>query len=396
VRRKLSLLKTAVTKIYVIITMKLICKKPKKTDILIYDRVGSEFIRRSLGKGKSWGILDVRGKTLNLYPPVLFYIISTIIGNFFVKSTYWKSINFRMAAELAAIKLIQPKLVITFVDNSRRFNFLSRIYLKATFIGVQNGLRGIEVADMAEYLCQTNFFCFGEETKKRYQTEGCQIGRYVVGGSLKEGLYREVAPSSHEKKYDFCWISQYRPERFEKTMPELRHNSLQLLEFIQKYCTENNKSLAIACSCKEKTFPYEYRFLLRVIQMKGVYLVPNDDDNFSSYRLIDQSRVSLTTNSTIGFESVSRGNKVLFCNFTNDEYYDVPSGYADGIWSLRGSGVTYDEFRDRLAVVSELSNTEWLQLTQNMAQFFVQGGDQPLPQQILREEIDRVLLNDPV
>ena len=88
------------------------------------------------------------------------------MANCFVKSKYWQSIDFRLAAELAAIKFIQPKLVITFVDNSRRFNFLSRIYLKATFIGVQNGLRGIEVADMAEYLCQTNFFCFGEETKK--------------------------------------------------------------------------------------------------------------------------------------------------------------------------------------------------------------------------------------
>ena len=334
--------------------------------------------------------------SLNLYPPVLSYFLLTIIGNLFRKRKYWQSINLRMAAELAVIKFIQPKVVITFIDNSRRFNFLSRIYPKATFIGVQNGHRGIEVADAARYLCQTNFFCFGEETKRRYQTAGCQIGRYVICGSLKEGLYRENAAITNEKKYDFCWISQYRPERFEKTMPELRHNSVQLLEFIQKYCAENNKSLAIACSCKEKTFPYEYRFLLRVIQMDGVYFVPNDDNNFSSYRLIDQSGVSLTTTSTIGFESISRGNKVLFCNFTNDEYYDVPSGYADGIWSLRGSGVTYGEFRDRVAVVSELSSTEWLQLTQNMAQFFVQGGDQPLPQQILREEIDRVLLDDPV
>ena len=138
--------------------MKLICKKPNKVDILIYDRVGSEFIRRSLGKGKSWGILDVRGRMVNLYPPVLFYFLFTIIANCFVKSKYWQSINFRMAAELAAIKFIQPKLVITFIDNSRRFNSLSRIYPKAKFIGVQNGLRGIEVADMAEYLCQTNFF----------------------------------------------------------------------------------------------------------------------------------------------------------------------------------------------------------------------------------------------
>ena len=97
------------------------------------------------------------------------------------------------------------------------------------------------------------------------------------------------------------------------------------------------------------------------------------------------------SNFAIGFESIARGQKVLFCNFTNDEFYDIPSGYADGIWALRGPAVRYPEFRERLSKIYDLSDTEWLALTQEMGQYFVQTRISPMPQEILREEINRML-----
>ena len=99
----------------------------------------------------------------------------------------------------------------------------------------------------------------------------------------------------------------------------------------------------------------------------------------------------MTVNSTIGLEALSRGNKVLFCNFSKDKYYDIPSGYTIGPWSLTDHDVNYTKFRDKLEQVFESSDAEWQEQTQEMAQYFVQSDDAYLPQDLLREEIDRVL-----
>jgi len=366
--------------------------KPETVQILIYDRVGSQFIVRALRKNLSFKILDVRNNKINLHPRVLLSFVQLLFRRTKNSNKYWGSTGLRVLIELSEIMASHPKVVLSFVDNGRRFNLLSRIYREATFIGIQNGFRGIEVADMANYLCLTNLFCFGEETIYRYRSEACGVSRFIVGGSLKNGLYMESRPNILQKSYDICWVSQYRPARFEETMPELRENSLQLLKYVQRYCSESGKTLAIACSCKERAFPYEYRFLLQVLDdVNGTTIVPNDDNNFSSYKLIDQSRVTVTVNSTIGLEALSRGNKVLFCNFSKDKYYDIPSGYTIGPWSLTDHDVDYTKFRDKLEQVFNSSDAEWQEQTLEMAQYFVRSDDTHLPQDLLREEIDRVL-----
>ena len=72
----------------------------------------------------------------------------------------------------------------------------------------------------------TNFYCFGVETIERYMEAGCGIDHYMVLGSLRNGLYRQAYPNKPEKQYDLCFVSQYKPARFEESMPELQGESL--------------------------------------------------------------------------------------------------------------------------------------------------------------------------
>ena len=125
--------------------------------------------------------------------------------------------------------------------------------------------------------------------------------------------------------------------------------------------------------------------------MKNVHLVPNDENSFSSYKVIDQSKVTIATSSTLGFEALSRGNKVLFCNFTNDEYFDVPSGYADGIWSLRGDSIDYEKIVDALLKIYSLDGEEWSRQVQEMAQYFVYADKSVFPQTVLKSEVSKFL-----
>jgi len=382
-----------VLKLNSVLKLRLRLSRPVSADVLIYDRVGSHFLARALRKDVKWEIFDVRRKQVNIHPysmarlPVFIY--RKLRSR---KSRWWKKVGWAILFQMAEIRAINPKLLVSFVDNSRSFNLLSRVYSTAEFLGVQNGFRGIEVAELAPHLCLPNLLCFGEEVVDRYRKENCNVSRFVVGGSLKNSLYMETTTARRQiSRYDLLWISQFRPARFDSTMPVLRDNSLILLDFLQRYCEDNQRLLCIACSCKERNFSYEYQFLLRQLRIKNVHLVPNDDNNFSSYRAIDMSNVTVTVNSTIGFEAISRGNKVLFCNFSDDEYFNIPSGYSDGPWALRDSAKQYKKFEQALRNIENMNQKEWRSVSRKMGEYFVSPEHVSPTIRIFNEEVDHLI-----
>ena len=366
-------------------------KRPVYSEILIYDQVGSEFIIEALGGTFSWQVLRTRGRRINLHPTVLLRLWSAFIRSYRVEKSLTTVRRSRLVAELAEISAISPRAVLTFVDNSARFNVLSRLYPEAAFLAVQNGFRGIEVGGMAHYLSATNFFCFGEDTKNRYQRFGCNIDNYIIGGSLKDGLYRGRHYEPPDHVFDYCWISQFRPVRFSRTLPGLAQSSILLLKFLSEFCEENSKSLVIAGSCKPDLVEQEVQFLSSFVDVERISFVPNDPSTFSSYQIIDQSEVSVTVNSTLGFEALSRGKKVIFCNFTDDEYYDVPSMDEDAPWIIKGSATTYALFAKKLENAYQMSRREWRKVTDRDAQNFVNTSVSTLPQEVLRREVTRLV-----
>ena len=365
--------------------------RPVPTDVLIYDRVGSQFISRALSKDIRWAIFDVRRWEINVHPAALAYLPLFLYKKIISDTPYWRQVGWRILFQMAEIKAINPKVVISFVDNSRNFNIMSRVYSNAAFMGLQNGFRGIEVAGLAPQLLLPTLLCFGREVKDRYQQEKCGVSRFVIGGSLKNSLYLKTRKSPPSLKYDFCWVSQFRPARFGDTMPVLKHNSVVLLDFIQRYCQENGKTLCIACSCKERGFSFEYHFLLKNLTLPGVRLIPNDDNNFSSYKAIDQSHVTVTVNSTVGFEALARGNKVLFCNFSEDPYFDVPSGYADGPWALRDSSQSYKKFLEALRMLENMESRDWAVKSKGMGQYFVAADERTSTVEFINQEVRRMI-----
>ena len=374
--------------------IKIRCKRLKHVDLLIYDSVGLENVKGSVGHAVKWGVLEVRDVEINIHPIVLINYLAVV--QTWLTSKVNKKVDFdlRTALELALIKARRPKLVVTNIDNSRRFSTLSRAYNKATFIAVQNAFRTDEVNDIAKYMRVTNFFCFGAETVDRYIKAGCKIDNYVVLGSLRNGLYRQAHPGNREKRYDLCFVSQYKPARFEESMPSLRKTSLQLLEYSERYCLENGKNLVIAGNAKDKKLPYEYRYYLENLHNRKTNFIPNNNQSFSSYRTIDESEVTVVINSTIGYESLARGQKILFCNFSNDSYYDVPGKYRDGIWSLRGDDVTYEDFSHRLDNLFKMTPKAWNSLVGEMAEYFVHEDRERLEQDDLAEHLTH-FLNEP-
>ena len=95
-------------------------KLPKKNKILIFDKEGSEVLKKTLGL-KSFEILHVRYEKINL--SVAFLLAIKLKLNY---------VNYY----LKIIEITNPKLVITFIDNNPNFYRLKNFFKDKIFISV--------------------------------------------------------------------------------------------------------------------------------------------------------------------------------------------------------------------------------------------------------------------
>jgi len=296
--------------------------KPVQSPVVIYDTTGSEFVGEALREITSFSTLEVRAK-INLHYSIIFRFIALTFVRLFSQNGYWRRTSRGVIYDCATLMTIKPKVVLTFIDNSNRFGLLSRVYCKAKFFAIQNGFRGPRVQDFPRIIYVTNLFCHGQETIDKYKEGGHKINQYFIVGSLKDGLYRAENRVKLKKKFDICFISEYRYERFLTSMPGAALNARVILSYIGRYAKTYGMNVCVACSSKEimvegtRESYLEEQFIKENIEMSNLSVVPNDG-RFSTYKAIDESDVSINLQSTIGLEAFGRGCKVLFCNATGD------------------------------------------------------------------------------
>ena len=142
-------------------SVKVIYKKPIKTNILIFDRVGSLDLAPYF-KDIKYEVLDVRGESINLY--ILFITLIKYIYN----TTFKNYVD-------EYIKYSKPSCVITFIDNTEYFYKLKKYNPNIYFISIQNGWRDQILFEILKKNISTNnrlesdyLFCFGEAVGFQY------------------------------------------------------------------------------------------------------------------------------------------------------------------------------------------------------------------------------------
>lgn len=360
-------------------------KRPGRSDLVIYDRVGSRFIVRAIANRAKWVVFDTRNYRIPIHPLFFFSVLKTLFILPKNARRHAVKLSVRLIYEYAWIHFVQPRVVVSFMDNNNRYNSLSQLYTKALFIGVQNGFRN--EAGKARRLSLSTLVCFGQQTIDLYKKYDSPVSRFVIGGSLKSGLFEETRQFIEKREFDICWISQYKPARFNRTMLGLKQNSEKQIAFLNQYCARMKKTLVVAGSCRDRRFAHEYKFLLAQLELKPIIVSPNDDLNFSSYKLIRRSKLAIATSSTIGFEALSAGDRVLFLNLTDDSYYDVPEPHRSSVWSLSGADLDYDQVSERVNLIMEMTKNEWQDALDSGADYYVHNPGRRTSQEILWAEI---------
>ena len=290
---------------------------------------------------------------------------------------------------VAYIKLFKPRFVFTYIDNNIDFYKLAAIFPKTKFIAIQNGQR-------ANYANQMGFGFFDllkkESAKNKLTAHAiCVVGttsadqytqcieaKPVVTGSLKNNLIgNQIEPVEH---FDIVYVSQHAP--FEIPHSEVKfffgNKSITASEF---YAVEQNIVQFLAARSKQtnQTFAvlgkrtesssYEREFFNSAASPHTVKFIPRTSE-FSTYEFCNSASLIVTSDSTIGYEFLARGNKVVFLSGRTDAVsnelsrviHDTDFGYP---LELGASGPFWtntaneSEFERVVGSVQSMTDVQW-------------------------------------
>ena len=183
--------------------VKFLFKFPKKNKIIIFDDIGSEI--SFILKNEKFFLINPRINSMNeifLNYKILIFILLNI---------YKRSLKINYL--IALINEIDPKIVITFIDNSQDFHKLSKYFnKKKDFLAVHNANRGdysfLKEKQKKKVHIQ-KLFCLGEFDVEFFKRNFIN-NNPIVSGSLKNSIFFNNYKKEINEKivFDICLIGK--------------------------------------------------------------------------------------------------------------------------------------------------------------------------------------------
>jgi surface carbohydrate biosynthesis protein len=289
----------------------------------------------------------------------------------------------------AYIRTFKPQFVFTFLDNNVDFYKLAVIFPNIKFIAIQNGQR-------ANYANQMGFGFFdllrNESAKNKLSAHAiCVLGttaadqykqyihtKPIITGSLKNNLIgNQIKPAEH---FDIVYVSQHAPFGIPHsevkfffgnksiTASEFYAVEQKIVQFLAARSKQTSQTFAVLGKRTESS-SYEREFFNSAASPHTVQFIPRTSE-FSTYELCNSASLIVTSDSTIGYEFLARGNKVVFLsgrtnavsNELSREIHDTDFGYP---LELGASGPFWtntaneSEFEQVIGSVQSMTDAQW-------------------------------------
>jgi hypothetical protein len=256
-------------------------------------------------------------------------------------SKYHFKLNFKIAYVYGILKVINPKVIISFDGlDTPIFGILAN-YIKSTkFIGMypyqmRKVVRDNTVPSPAHY------HVFGLYDKENMVSLGQHDSKISISGSLNASVFYSLFYKNLYKtktKYDICIISTV----LFKEDTSLEKNENAILLCLGEYVV-NNPDIKICIALRphsvgneQKGLMREKKFYLDKLPDKNIEFIESDVDNFSTYKASTLSRVTIQQLSNVGYEVMGWGGRVLFCQpydfrirVPSDLYYSITENDSD-------------------------------------------------------------------
>lgn len=348
---------------------------PPSSDVVIFNKNGSDVIIKTVLEGIRYCVLDANLEVFYLSPKLFaLMLLNMHEADFFklhlpdLKTAIRRIVGqFYRIYLLSCLHLMKPRIVLTYLDDSAFFHFVSRKYRSAQFYAITNGFRvtyPVVIGPDDPKISMPNLICHGKLQEDLYRRYGHHIDNFHLVGSLQGGYYRaEMAADDNSIDFDLCLVSQCIRTIMSKarivkgsTLSETRKAIMTLDAFLVRYLEENDITFCVAL---RRETPFEIAYFSRVYGEKAV-LIMNKRLSMSTYRAMERSSVIVTTHSSAAVEAYEWGKKVLFTNFSGTDSCKIP--VADACYLDENS---YLAFKKKLDFVRSLSEDEYHALTRN-------------------------------
>jgi surface carbohydrate biosynthesis protein len=363
----------------------------KKYDIVIIDHVGSEWLEYCIPEECTY--FTIKNRSTIPYIKSFSFLYNLLRGG--VKGNGSASITL-----LSAIILeLNPKVVITFIDNNRFMGVLQTIFPEILFVSVQNGIRFNDpnFESRGNYFSFPHYFGFGDHEFDMMKSKNASVKKYYSKGSLKMGaflsyLYTPLVENNNIKT--ICLISQYKgycTNLSDLSIAKFVSTLEKICRFLSEFSQENNNikiTIAMRSEINSETYQDELIFYKDIFGNDAEYCA-NDRINMSSYQLGMDSKLIVGFHSALLFELFGAGKKLLFCGSAasellgkwNDEgqYKFLPNEVLLNQWD-------YEEFKEKAYALLEMNDKGFLDKTKESKKHYMNFGDE-YPHQIIHNTI---------
>ena len=277
--------------------MKIIFKKPKQKKILIFDREGLNKFKLFFYNSQ-FEVLDRRKESINIY-----IILITIFNDGFndFKTNYFKNY----------LKTVNPKIVLTFIDNNFRFLLLKKTFPAAKYICIQNGMRDSKYFSALKQFKKIHkdlevdyYFTFSNVIEKKISPY-IKSKYFNVGSIINNHYSLDQKFKQHYFKKTITFISQFKSQ-FDHMMPAIRSEVI-ILKLLSKFCEEKKIKLNILGKIEKseiKKFNKNFKFKIKW------NFIPKGKLN-ETYKIVNSSNMIVYSDSTLGYEALSKGIRTV-------------------------------------------------------------------------------------
>ncbi len=354
-------------------------KNPPKKELLIFDSTSISLIKKSILTHFDYYVHEDRGYLIKkLY--ISFDIIKHIITNF--------KYGLKNAYTIAILELVDPKLILTILNESRNFLFLAKILEnKFNFLWLQIASHCYRINEKL-YLKKNrgiNFYSYlvphilllSDYDRLNFKKiPQIKIRKSEVVGSIKLEIFKKKLLEKkflpQKKKYDICLLSEI--GAIELEFKKKDYNFIKLIKFVIRYSKEKNLKIVFPLKRRKphkdelskfnayfRSYNQEQNWYKKNLnKVDYLYLKKQfkNQNAFSSYEAASESNVLIGTMSTMLREFFSTKKKILACNFTSNNVYDFP---IKGISSINFD-CQYDFFKKRMDKILNISTKEYFRL----------------------------------
>ena len=361
---------------------------PPKGDIVIFDEAGSRYITEFILDGLPFVIYNMRPERLYISISSIYYFLSSLR---FFDWSYVKRIENKLRGLLAALslhyrlgcfKVMNPKVILTLIDNAFNFHWLSMHYTKGTFFSIQNGNRTSRELTKKKEMVIKHFFCFGNYEINRYLQHGRTVINSYPIGSFKLGIYDKYYKIQCNKKYDIAIISQFRTgihlsDSTKRDIADRREATAILHKLLSRYINETSIKAAIFTTGNDER---EVSYLKNYYR-SNVDIIINDNQMLTSYSALDMSEIVVSGWSTLLYEAFGYGKKILAIDFTNS------NDWNDFEEVIVIKDPSYNELKNRLNNLLEEPIEDYRKRTREYAAYIMNYDPLCPPHVFIRDQL---------